>query len=246
VFPNDYYTNQFGSISSNPVPAGTVIKIALATNSSANVTGATFSITSRGGYVSSATFPFPPAAQYPISGFQVDLVGPGNFSSSTFNFDGSPIVLPAQGTLEAGVLTYSVSAGTLSDQGGGVGARCGEYPGAITGETSNALYGPVTPSSGPTVTQSLSIPTALGAIAGTVQLDTDGELTPAGATIVSSLPGHTTRAVNGTYVLTSLKPGTVELSAWTPRTAKIAATVAVAGGETTTQDFILTWQGSRR
>jgi hypothetical protein len=51
----------------------------------------------------------------------------------------------------------AVSAGSLSILPGGVGSGCGQYVDAVTGEHSNVQYGPVTPGSGRTVTQSLTI-----------------------------------------------------------------------------------------
>ena len=94
----------------------------------------------------------PVNAQFPIAGFQVNLVGPGGSTTATF-------------TSGAGELSYSVSSGSnLSAQNGGVGAECGQYEGAITGENSNVLYGDITPSSGSTVTQTLNVPVAAPAI----------------------------------------------------------------------------------
>jgi hypothetical protein len=138
----------FGFLPSNQLPAGSVIEITLSTDSSANVTNATFIINMPDGYTSSGFITFPEGALYPICGFQVNLVGPGGGSPCTF-------------TSGAGVLTYSVSPGTLSVQDGPVGAACGEYSGAITGETSNAVYGDVTPSAGSTVSQTLTITTTM-------------------------------------------------------------------------------------
>ena len=51
---------QFGSATSNQVPKGSVMKIALKTDSSGNVTSATFSITDLKGNVSSQKYPIPP------------------------------------------------------------------------------------------------------------------------------------------------------------------------------------------
>jgi hypothetical protein len=142
VLPNDYHLTQFGSAPSSRIPQGSTLAIALTTDSSGNVISALFSLTDPTGQVSSSVFAFPQGAQYPICAFEVNLVGPGGGSNSTF-ISGE------------GILTYSVSSGSLSVQEGGPGAACGEFSG-FTAETSNAVYGGVTPSSGSTVSQSLS------------------------------------------------------------------------------------------
>jgi hypothetical protein len=139
-----------GFTSSNKVPAGSVLTIQLATDSSANVTGATFSITDPGGNVQSAsTHPWQhyagqtePSnyALFPIYGFQADLVSAPNLAC-TF-------------TSGAGTLTYSVSPGILSVQ---TGNTCGgAQPG--TAENSNVVYQEgVWPASGSTVRQSFVV-----------------------------------------------------------------------------------------
>jgi hypothetical protein len=147
VFPNDFNWTSFGSAPSNQVPAGSVMEIQLTTDSNGNVTTATFSVTDPSGNINSAKFPIsiypsPNSTLYPIYGFQVDLVGPGGGLPCTF-------------TSGAGILTYSVSPGVLSVQSGG--ATCGgSQPG--TGESSNAVYGAVAPSTGSTVSQTLNVP----------------------------------------------------------------------------------------
>ena|SRR5713101_841567 len=152
VFPNAAIEGKVvGSRSSNMVPAGSVITIQLATDSSANVTGATFYITDPNGKVQSAsTQPWQhyagktePSnyALFPIYGFQADLVSaPG---------------LKCTFTTGAGTLTYSVSPGVLSVQSGNT---CGgAQPG--TAENSNVVYQEgVWPASGPTVRQSFAVP----------------------------------------------------------------------------------------
>ncbi len=154
VFPHSAITGTVvGSRSSNKVPAGSLIKIQLATDGNGNVTGATFSIADPGGSVHSAsTQPWQhyagqsePAtyALFPIYGFQADVVSaPG---------------LECTFTSGAGTLTYSVSPGVLSVQT--VNTCGGSQPG--TGESSNTFYGEVTPASGATVTQSLNVPQLL-------------------------------------------------------------------------------------
>ncbi|KAK5313537.1 hypothetical protein LTR93_010841 [Exophiala xenobiotica] len=73
----------------------------------------------------------------------VNLVGPGGNSGTTLISCG-------------GTFTYSVTPPmSLSDQGTGPGGSCGEIA-VVTGETSNATYGAITPKFGSTVTQSLS------------------------------------------------------------------------------------------
>jgi hypothetical protein len=142
ALPSDYFLTQFGSVSNNQIPAGSVMQIQLANDSSGNVTSATFSVTDPGGNVSSNTFNFPAGAVYPIYGFQVDIVGPGSGAPCSF-------------TSGAGTLTYSVSPGTLSVQD--ASSRCGgSQPG--TAESSNVVYGDVIPASGVTVSQSLYVP----------------------------------------------------------------------------------------
>jgi hypothetical protein len=125
------------SAASNQVPAGSVFKISLLTESNGNVTGTKFSMTDPKGKLSSHTFTFPSEVLCAIYGFQVDLVGPPS-GTHTCTF-----------TSGVGILTYSVSPGTLSVQDTNT---CG---GSQTGtaETSNAVYGDVIPASGPTVYQ---------------------------------------------------------------------------------------------
>ncbi|SPF37500.1 hypothetical protein SBA4_2010005 [Candidatus Sulfopaludibacter sp. SbA4] len=134
------------SLPGNVVGAGSVVEIALATDSSGNVTSATFSLTDSAGHVSSAVVSFAAGQQYAIAAFQVNLVAPPS-GQATF-------------TSGAGTLTYSVSSGNLSVTPGAA-AQCsvpywaGQELGdqAETGETSNALYGAITPSSGSSLTQ---------------------------------------------------------------------------------------------
>jgi hypothetical protein len=138
VLPNDDVVQSFGSAPLNQIPAGSVMQIQLTTDSGGNVTAAEFSVTDPHGGISSAPFTFPGGAIFPIYGFQVDLVGPGGSSACTF-------------VSGAGTFQYSVSAGALALQN--TNTCGGAQP--PTGETSNAVYGPVTPSSGLTVSQSL-------------------------------------------------------------------------------------------
>ncbi len=142
VLENDFQLISFGSAPSNRISRDSSLTIALSTDSIGNVISSLFKVTDANNNVSESTFQFPQPAQYPIVAFEVNLVGPGNFSSSTF-------------ISGAGIITYSVSPGSLSVQSGGPGAACGEWSGG-TGEGSNAVYGAVTPPSGSTVDQSLS------------------------------------------------------------------------------------------
>jgi hypothetical protein len=133
---------------SNAVPAGSVITIQLATDSSGgNVTGATFSITDPSGSNSTSPWqqyagaPEPPQyALYPIYCFQANLVGPPG-ANCTF-------------TSGAGTLNYSVSQGALSVQTSA--APC-PAPVVITNEQSNAVYGDVTRISRSTVSQPFGV-----------------------------------------------------------------------------------------
>lgn len=150
VFPGTAVTGSVGSVSSNRIPAGSVITIALATDSTGNVTGATFSIADPNGNVQSgSTKPWSDYAGqtepanyglFPIYGFQLDMSSaPG---------------LPVMFTSGAGALTYSVSSGALSVQ---TTNTCGGIqPG--TAENSNIVYQAVTPASGSTLTQSFAAP----------------------------------------------------------------------------------------
>jgi len=151
VFPNTSIGGSVGSVPSNRLPAGSVMTIKLATDSNANVTGATFSITDPSGKVQSATTqPWQhyagqtePSnyALFPIYGFQADLVCPPGLSACTF-------------TSGAGTLTYSVSSGALSVQ---TANTCGgAQPGTF--ENSNIVYQEgVWPTSGSTVRQSFAV-----------------------------------------------------------------------------------------
>jgi uncharacterized protein (DUF2147 family) len=138
---NDFNVLSFGPAPSGRIPAGSVMTIQLVTNAAGQVTSTNFSVlTDPKGKPSTASFPFPSGAIFPIYGFQVDVVGPGGGSSCNF-------------ISGAGTLKYAVSSGTLSVQ---TTNTCGgPQPG--TGETSNAVYGPVTPASGSTVSQTLGV-----------------------------------------------------------------------------------------
>jgi hypothetical protein len=140
----------FASVPSNQLPKGSSLSIELKTDpKSHGVTAATFIVQLVGAAPQSVTVPFPaanPNAQFPIGGFQVDLVGPGNLSNAKF-------------TSGEGEITYSVPSGSsLSVQNGGVGSGCGQYAGAITGESSNVVYGELGSSPSTQITQTFGVP----------------------------------------------------------------------------------------
>jgi hypothetical protein len=135
--PSGNYSS-IASAPSNQLLKGAEMKIALSTDAKGNVTKAAFSITNPAG---NYTFDFPSSALIAIYGFQVNLVGPPS-GTHTCKF-----------TSAAGFLTYTVSPGTLAVQSSNT---CGgsQIP---TGETSNAVYYPVLPSSGQTVGQEFGL-----------------------------------------------------------------------------------------
>ena len=160
--PSGNYTKSppFASATSNQMPKGSVMEIALTTDSSGNVTRVIFSTTDPKGKVSSYTYPDPfnalPLAA--IYGFQVNLLA-------------APSAAPIKFKSGAGTLTYTVSPGTLAVQTtntctiavtsnpntppSGYTDITGGFQGWAS-EQSDAVYGIVTPASGPTVSQSLS------------------------------------------------------------------------------------------
>ncbi len=141
---NDFMLTSFGPAPSSQIPAGSVMQIQLTNDASGNVTQATFTVTDPKGHVSTGRYAFAPIAQFRIYGFQVDVVGPGG--TTTF-------------TQGAGTLSYSISPGALAVQTASTG--CGAPSQPTTAEQSNTLYGSVTPASGATVSQALSVPELL-------------------------------------------------------------------------------------
>jgi hypothetical protein len=143
VFPNDYFLTPFGSASNNRIPRGSTLTIQLTTDRGGNVTNAQFTVAYPTG-TATAGFPFPQGTQYPIDAFEVNLVGPGSFLTSTF-------------ISGAGTLTYNTFPGQMTIQAsGGPGTNCNEIS-IGTGEGSNIVYGAITPASGgPTLSQSVS------------------------------------------------------------------------------------------
>ena len=62
-------------------------------------------------------------------------------------------------------------------------------------------------------------PANLGTITGVVKEDSDGGMTPLGGVTITATPGGSTKSGGGgTYVLTNLKPGQVQLTAVHPLT----------------------------
>jgi hypothetical protein len=140
----------FRDVPNNRLPNGSAMIIRLTTDPSSHaVTQATFGVNVGGADFQSVTVPLqaqidyldsetPPqpgvaTAQFPITGFQVNLVGPSNLSDAPFTSGAGQLVCVQDGASRL-----------LAVQNGGVGSACGQYKGAVTGETSNILYGPVT------------------------------------------------------------------------------------------------------
>ena len=141
VLSKDFQVQSFGPAPSNQILAGSVMQIQLTTDTSGNVTSAAFSVTDPSGNVSSTSFTFPTGATYPIYGFQLDIVGPGGLAPMYLHVRrGHPDLLGVPGTL------------ALQDASTACG---GPQPG--TGETSNVVYGDVTPATGSTVSQSMYV-----------------------------------------------------------------------------------------
>lgn len=135
------YSASIASAPSNQLPKGSVLKIALHTESNGNVAKVKFSFTNPKGHVFPFEFTLPPNALIAVYGFQVNLVGP---PTGTHN---------CKFTSASGFLTYSVSSGTLAVQNTNT---CGG-PQIPTAETSNAFYGQVLPTSGQIVGQEFGL-----------------------------------------------------------------------------------------
>jgi hypothetical protein len=146
----------FGNVPNNRLPKGSNLTIALSTDKNTHaVTSATFTVQLPGAQPMSVTVDFPAVvpftfttgasgsatAQFPLGGFQVNLVGPDNLAYASF-------------IAGAGELSYSVPEGSsLFVQSGPVGTACGQYSGSVTGEMGNMLYGPVASARFPLVGQ---------------------------------------------------------------------------------------------
>ncbi len=141
VIPNDTTFATFGNAPSNRILAGSILQIQLLTNAT-GVTEAVFNYTDPNGVLSSANFPFQSNAVFPIYGAQLVLVGP---------FNGMPISFSSG----AGSFTYAVSSGSLGVEAAGSTCSGAFEPG--TAEDSNAVYGAITPATGASVTQAVSV-----------------------------------------------------------------------------------------
>jgi hypothetical protein len=188
-------------VPSNQLPKGSSLSIALTTDPSSDVvTAATFTVQLAGATGQPVTLTFPPYAQFPIAAFEVDLVGPGQFSTAMF-------------TSGAGQLTYSVSSGEVCAQPPGTTGVC-SFPYYETGEKSNASYGPIIPNCGSLQTQQIttvssivppvisSIDPPTGSMIGGTQVLIQG----------SNLDGATAVSFGGTpgYSVNPLAGGTIE------------------------------------
>jgi hypothetical protein len=151
--PNNY--SSFGSVSSNQIPAGSVMSIELKTERNGSVSEAIFSVAIPGAQASTFKFAFPSNALCAINSFEVNLVGPGNGTHTCEFVSGD------------GLLTYSVNPGTLSEtgiltypaptSGQNTNNACVNVQ-SVTTEKSNIWYGNVTPASGSRVSQRVFIP----------------------------------------------------------------------------------------
>jgi len=124
------------------IPSGSVLEVALTTDTAGLVTNASFTITING-VPSTASYPFPSNQQYGFPAFVPVVVGaPGqsiNFSSGS------------------GELLSSVSSGELCVQlGDAPGWLCGATWAGETAESSNAVYGDVGPCCGSALVQAVS------------------------------------------------------------------------------------------
>ncbi len=138
----------FASINGDTLPRGSKLNIALNTDDSGGVTGVTFTYTDPDDNVHPYTWTAPAGAVHPIVACELDFVGaPGGSANFTQGLTNS-----------RGIIYYSVSSGQLSVQSGGVGAACGEYAGAVTGETSNMTYSDISDAPASTITQILQRP----------------------------------------------------------------------------------------
>lgn len=145
---------------SDMIAAGSILTIQLGNDGSGNVDSITYGVTDPTGRRTSLAMPLPDYsnASYPNNGqpvlipieaFQVNLIGPINIENSMFYSGG-------------GYLSYQVSSGSLTVQQSA--GQCPEvyeaWEQAGTGETSNALYGLVTPGAASTLVQPVT--TAFG------------------------------------------------------------------------------------
>jgi hypothetical protein len=132
-----------GSVPTSTIPAGTVFGISLTTSpgATAEVNAVTFEMTG----FPSVTVPLPASQQFPVSGFQVDIVGEFNSALAIFASGG-------------GEIEYSVPTGTLCSLTT-PGLPCSSANpnfGIHTTETSNIVYSPIAPCCGETISQAFA------------------------------------------------------------------------------------------
>ena len=155
------------NLPSDTINAGSVLNIQLGNDAAGNVNSITYSVTDPSGNQSTLAMPLPlysnpsyanngQPALVPIEAFQVDVVGPIDWENSAFSSG-------------AGYLSYKASSGALTVQ-----SSASQCPGVYeaweqdgTGETSNTLYGDITPVTGAASVQPLSTSFA-GALASTM------------------------------------------------------------------------------
>jgi hypothetical protein len=126
----------------NTLPALSNLEIALETDpASGVVTDVIFTASTPAGG-NTVWLPLPSDWLIPIAGFQVDLVGPGNYSQSKFTSGSANITY--------GVSTYGGGLCLLTNQ-----PSC-MTEGDGTGESSNVVYGTINPCCGSQMRQSIS------------------------------------------------------------------------------------------
>lgn len=130
-------------LSGDKLPSGSLLQIALATDSNDGIETATFNYIDPDGVTQKGIFAAPVAI--PINGFQLNFVGPPG---------GNAIFTPS---VPVALIRYSVSSGELSVVNYDAEPACvGVF---ITGESSNLIYSDIIGAPGSTVTQTLLQPT---------------------------------------------------------------------------------------
>jgi hypothetical protein len=142
VIPNDSGYSALTGASSNQILAGSILEITLVTDNNGKITEVTGKYTDPSGNVSPASYSFASNADFSIYGFQAVVVGPIGGAPTSFSSG-------------AGTLAYTLSTGSLSVEAGGTTCSGAFEPG--TAENSNSIYGDVTPATGSTITQALSV-----------------------------------------------------------------------------------------
>jgi len=84
----------------------------------------------------------------------------------------------------------------------------------------------------------------VGAITGTIQEDTYGGMFDLSGAVITATPGGTTESNRGTYLLSGLRPGPVELSAVYTHARQFNANLTVIADQTITKDIVLTRLGT--